>query len=107
MDISVAVGRYGPYIAYNKRFYKLPKDTDIKNVTPEQAIDIIREIDKKNAVKSFTEDKKLKILKGKTGHYIAFDGKNYKIPKKLIDNELSYEDCMKIVEAANNKTKKQ
>ena len=32
MDVSVAVGRYGPYILYNKQFYKLPTDTDIKTV---------------------------------------------------------------------------
>ena len=46
----------------------------------------------------------LELLKGKYGPYIAYDGKNYRIPKAMHERaaELTYEECMDIV----NNTKK-
>ena len=100
-----AVGRYGPYIAYNGHFYKLPADTSIAKVKLQEAIDIIRQTDEKNTVKSFTEDKDLKIMKAKTGKYITYKNENYKITRNQANTDLSYEDCMQIIQNANNKKK--
>ena len=71
----------------------------------QEAIDIIRQTDEKNTVKSFAEDKDLKIMKAKTGKYITYKNENYKIPRNQANADLSYEDCMQIIQNANNKKK--
>lgn len=105
VEVSAAVGRYGPYIAYSGHFYKLSANTIPADVKLQDAIDIIQQTDKKNTVKSFTEDKDLKIMKAKTGKYIAYKNATYKIPRTQINMDLSYEDCMKIIQTALQKKK--
>jgi DNA topoisomerase-1 len=97
MDISVAVGRYGPYVAYNKHFYSLPKGTDIRNVSLEEAIEVMQNAEEKNNIKTFTENADIKVLKGKYGAYITDGKKNYKIPKEKNPKELTYQECLEIV----------
>ena len=105
VEVSAAVGRYGPYIAYSGHFYKLSANTIPADVKLQDAIDIIQQTDEKNTVKSFTEDKDLKIMKAKTGKYIAYKNATYKIPRTQINMDLSYEDCMKIIQTALQKKK--
>ena len=58
-------------------------------------------------LKQFDEDPKMEILNGRYGPYIAYDGKNYRIPKAQHDNAaaLTYQQCMDIVNAAPAKKK--
>jgi DNA topoisomerase-1 len=47
-------------------------------------------------------------MNGRWGAYIAYDGKNYKLPKDADIQALTYEECLKIVESqqsAEPKTK--
>ena len=95
--LSVAVGRFGPYILYKKHFYALPKGTDIHQVSVEQAMEVIRKYEEKNLLRRFAESDDLKILKGRYGAYISFNNKNYKIPKGTEIDNLTYSQCMDIV----------
>ena len=74
-------------------------------VTLEEAIQLIgekREQEQKRHIKAFDEDAKLEVLNGRYGPYIAYDGKNYRMPKALHEKaaELSYTECMEIVNNA-------
>jgi len=97
MEVSVAVGKYGPYILFNKQFYKLPAGTEIQKITLKEAINIITEADEKNTVKRFTEDKDLKIIKVKKVFYIAKGGNRYIIPKGKSVENLTYNDSIQII----------
>jgi DNA topoisomerase-1 len=97
IDVSVAVGRYGPYVAHNKHFYSLPAGTDIKNISLEEALDAMKKAEEKNNIKTFSENANIKILKGKYGAYITDGKKNYKIPKDKTPTELTYKDCLGII----------
>jgi DNA topoisomerase-1 len=97
IDVSIAVGRYGPYVAYNKHFYSLPAGTDIKNVLLEEALDAMKKAEEKNNIKTFPENASIKILKGKYGAYITDGKKNYKISKDKTPIELTYEECLGIM----------
>lgn len=44
--LEILNGRYGPYIKYKRKNYKIPKTTDAKTLTEEQARAIVEEIDK-------------------------------------------------------------
>ena len=102
LPVTVGAGRFGPYILYDKKYTSLPKDEDPLTVSLESAIQLIEEKKKEDTqrhIKLFKEDPKLEVLNGRYGPYIAYDGKNYRMPKSLHEKaaELSYEECMKIV----------
>lgn len=104
-SVVIGAGRFGPYVMHNKKYVSLPKGTDPMKVTLEEAIQLIgekREQEQKRHIKAFDEDAKLKVLNGRYGPYIAYDGKNYRMPKALHEKaaELSYAECMEIVNNA-------
>ncbi|MGP1452858.1 MAG: type I DNA topoisomerase [Segatella oris] len=104
-DVVIGAGRFGPYVMHDKKYVSLPKGTDPMKVTLEEAIQLIgekREQEQKRHIKAFDEDAKLEVLNGRYGPYIAYDGKNYRMPKALHEKaaELSYAECMEIVNNA-------
>jgi DNA topoisomerase-1 len=104
-DMTVAIGRFGPYIRHNSAFISLPKEIDPLDVTEEQAIELIVEKRKKDAerlIKAFDEDPTVKILNGRWGPYIEFGKQNVKIPKGKEPLELTFEEC-KALAAAESK----
>ncbi|MCF0192140.1 MAG: DNA topoisomerase I, partial [Prevotella sp.] len=106
--VSIGTGRFGPYVLYNKKYTSIPKGTDPMSLTLEDAIALIAEKQKaeeKKVVKTFAEDAKLEIRTGRYGIYIAFDGKNFRMTKTQQQKAeaLTYEECMEIVNKANNK----
>ena len=106
-DVTIGAGRFGPYVLHDKKYVSIPKGEDPMNITLERSIELIeakRKAEKERHIKTFAEDDKMELLKGRFGPYIAYDGKNYHIDKKLHDRalagDLSYEECMDIVKNA-------
>ena len=103
--VSVGTGRFGPYVQHNRKYVSIPKGEDPMTITLNRAIELIqekRETEQKRHLKSFAEDEKLELLNGKYGPYIAYDGKNYRLPKNKMENveALTYEECMTIIKEA-------
>jgi DNA topoisomerase-1 len=99
-EITVAIGRFGPYIKHDNKFVSLPKEENPMEISIEKAIELIhskREDDKNRKIKSFTEDAELEVLNGRFGAYISYKKKNYKIPKKADPSALTFEECMEII----------
>ena len=108
-EITVAVGRFGPYIRHDNKFYSLAKTDNPALVDYDRAVEIInekREKDLNNIIRTFDEDPELRVLNGRFGPYIAYKKTNYKIPKDTEPTRLSYADCMAIVEDPKNAPKK-
>ena len=100
--ITIGAGRFGPYIFHNKKYVSLPKGADPLTFTLEDSIKLIedkRKEEKERHLKKFEEDAKLEVLNGRYGPYIAYDGKNFRLPKNLHERaaELTYEECMEII----------
>ncbi|MCQ2287258.1 MAG: type I DNA topoisomerase [Bacteroidales bacterium] len=106
LEISVIVGRYGPYIKYGDKNITLPKGLVPSEVTMEQAIDLIENSSTKNVIRSFSEDETLKVMNGRYGAYISKGEDNYKLPKGTIPEMLSFEECMNIVNSSTPTSKK-
>ncbi len=105
--VVIGAGRFGPYILHNKKYTSLPRTEDPYTVTLETAVALIEQkriADKEKHIRQYDEDPKLELMKGRFGPYIAYDGKNYHIDKKLqeqaLAGTLSYEECMNIVKNA-------
>ena len=106
-DIVVGIGKFGAYIRYGKNFVSLAKGDDPYTVSFERAVELI-ESQKESAtaaaipVKTFDEDSEMLIKNGRYGAYIAYKGKNYRIPRGKKAEMLTYAECQNIV----NSTKK-
>ena len=103
--VTIGAGRFGPYVLHNRKYVSIPKDIDPMAITLEQAIGLINEKrsnEQKRHIKTFEEDEKLELLNGRYGPYIAYDGKNYRIPKAKQENveALTYDECMTIIKEA-------
>ncbi len=73
-DMTIAVGRFGPYVRHNSAFYSIPKTDDPLEVTAARAIEIIeakREADRNKLIASFGENGEIQVLNGRFGPYIA------------------------------------
>ncbi|MEZ5105648.1 MAG: type I DNA topoisomerase [Draconibacterium sp.] len=100
--VTVAIGRFGPYVRHDNKFVSLGKDDDPFEVTLERAVELIeakREKDKNAVINTFKEEPDLKVLNGRWGPYISYKKQNYKIPRKMEAGKLTLEDCLKIIES--------
>jgi len=108
-EMTVAIGKFGPYIRHNNAFYSLPKEIDPLLVSEEKAIEIIQEKRKKDierVIKAFDEDATVKVLNGRFGPYIEFGKLNVKIPKGKDPKSLTFEECKELAAAAEKEPKK-
>lgn len=106
-EVSIGIGRFGPYIKHNNVFVSLKKgEDDPGTITLETAIRRIeekRESDRNKLIKAF--DNGVQILNGRFGPYISYNKTNYKIPKTVKAEELTLESCMELIEKEGTKKK--
>jgi len=101
-DVTVNIGRFGPYAAHDKKFYSLKKEMDPYTVELDEVAPLI--VEKRTAkdertIKIF-EKEKIQILKGPYGPYIKQGLRNFKIPKEKIDTaaDITVEEAKAIIE---------
>jgi DNA topoisomerase-1 len=108
--VSVAIGRFGPYVKHNNKFVSIPKGQNPASLTLDEAIELIeakRQEDRNKIVKTFDEEPKMQILNGRYGVYIMYDGANYKLPKTVTEPaSLTLDECMDIVKNQEVKPKR-
>jgi DNA topoisomerase-1 len=83
-DVSVNIGRFGPYAAHAKKFYSLNKEMDPYTVTLEELTPMIAEKRKakdERTIKVF-EKEKIQLLRGPYGPYIKQGLRNFKLSKE-------------------------
>ena len=107
-DVTIGAGRFGPYVLHNKKYVSIPKEIDPLEITMDEAVALIeknRKAEQQRHLKTFDEDPKLEVMNGRYGPYIAYDGKNYRLPKAMHEKaaELTYQECMAIVEKTDAK----
>lgn len=114
LEMTVAIGRFGPYVKHNGLFVSLDKTDDPESIGEARCVELIeakRQKDRERFIKTYDEDIEIKVLKGRWGPYISYKKKNYKIPKTTDAAELNYEEAVKLIESqqkgkSTTKTKK-
>ncbi len=108
-EVTVAIGRFGPYVKHNKLFYSIKKEYNPASITLEEAIQIIeakRKAEREKIIKTFPEDPDVQVLNGRWGPYLVIKKQNYKIPKGTDAASLTLEDCYAIAKDPKNMPKK-
>lgn len=108
-EVTVGIGRFGPYVKHNNAFYSLQKTDDPVTVGIERAIELIeakRDKAAQSVIREFENEPELKVLNGRYGPYISFKKNNFKIPKETDAATLTFEDCKKIIDNPDNTPKK-
>lgn len=105
-ELTAAVGRFGPYLKYDGHNYTLAKGTVIADLTFDQAVELLKGSKNKNVIAQFDEDAEVKVMSGRYGAYITNGKDNYKIPKEMVPEALTYSDCMQIISTTEPTTKK-
>ena len=113
-EVIVSIGKFGPYVRHNNKFYSLSKTDDPYDVKLERAIEIIKS---KRKVEEAKEEMK-KIFpheiglhegemvvsnSGRFGPYLTYKGENFRLPKDIDPINLSIERAVEII---TNSTKK-
>jgi len=101
-DVTVNIGRFGPYAQHATKFYSLKKEMDPYTVELEEVAPLIEEKRKtaeESTIKIF-EKEKIRILKGPYGPYIKQGLRNFKIPKERTETaaDLTIEEVKAIIE---------
>lgn len=101
-DVAVNIGRFGPYIAHDGKFYSLGKDFDPYSITLDEAAPIVEEKRKakeERTIKIF-EKEKIQVLRGPYGPYIKQGLRNFKLSKEQQERaaDLSLEEVKKTIE---------
>ncbi|MCI1185867.1 type I DNA topoisomerase [Hymenobacter sp. DH14] len=106
--MTANLGRFGPYVRHDSKFYSLTKEQDPHTITAEEAVALIegkRKADAERLIKAFPENPDIQVLNGRFGPYIVAGKKNVKIPKGEEPTELTLERCIELADATPDKPK--
>jgi DNA topoisomerase I len=99
--VTVAIGRFGPYVKYGSKYVSLKEDDPYK-VGLERALEVIEAkklADANRVILDFgIED--IQVLNGRYGPYITDKQRNARIPKDRDPKSLTLEECRALLAAA-------
>ena len=107
-EVVAAIGRFGPYVRHDGKFYSIKNLYDPHEIEIDEAIDVIdakRKADAEKTIKTFEENPDYQILKGRWGPYLKAGKMNVRIPKDREPASLTLEDCIKLAEESAEKKK--
>jgi len=108
-DMTAALGRFGPYIRHDGKFFSLTKEQDPHTITAEEGVTLIegkRKTDAERLIKAFPENPDIQVLNGRFGPYIVAGKKNVKIPKGEEPADLTLARCQELADATPDKPAK-
>ncbi|MES1198281.1 MAG: type I DNA topoisomerase [Chitinophagaceae bacterium] len=98
-DISIGVGRFGPYVKWGDEFISIPRGEDPGSVHLERAIQLIEQKLKADAPVAFYNEKPITKGKGRFGPYIKYDGMFINVPKRYNFDELTQPEMDELIVA--------
>ncbi|MDZ4807159.1 MAG: type I DNA topoisomerase [Bacteroidota bacterium] len=98
-EVSVNVGRFGPYVKWGEEFVSLPKGTDLSTVDLDTAITHIKQKQIADAPVGTYEQKPITKGKGRFGPYIKYDGMFINVPRRYDFDNLSQPEMDELIDA--------
>ncbi len=98
-EISVNIGRFGPYVKAGEQFISIPKGEDPLEITLERAIELVQEKQKADAPVAFYDEKPVTKGKGRFGPFIKWNDMFINVPRRYDFDALSKADIEELIEA--------
>ncbi|WP_276502159.1 type I DNA topoisomerase [Terrimonas pollutisoli] len=98
-DISVNVGRFGPYVKWGDDFISIPRGTDLATVDIDRAIELIEEKKKADAPVAMYDGKPVTKGKGRFGPFIKWEGMFINVPRRYDFDNLKQADINELIDA--------
>lgn len=98
-ELSVNVGRFGPYIKLGEQFISIPRGEDLLEMEMDRAIQLINEKNQADAPIGFYEEKPVTKGKGRFGPFIKWNDLFINVPKRFDFENLSENDIRELIEA--------
>jgi len=106
-DITVGVGRFGPFVKYGTTYASLQPEDDPYTIEFARAVELIRAKAEAAANRIITDfGNGIQVLNGRYGPYITDGEKNARIPKEQEPKELTEAQCVELIAAAPNRPKR-
>jgi len=98
-DISVNIGRFGPYVKWGDDFISIPRGIDMASVDIDKAIHLIEEKKRADAPIALYEGKPVTKGTGRFGPFIKWQGMFINVPKRYNFDHLSKADIDELIAA--------
>lgn len=99
--VIVNIGKYGPYIRFDEKFFNLTPSDDPYTIDEERAVEIIiqkRAAESSDSLGDF-EGQPVTKGKGRFGPYVKHDGKYYSLRKGLSLDTITLEESIEVIKA--------
>lgn len=105
-DVTINIGRFGPYAMHDKKFYSLNKEMDPYSVELEEIAPLIEEKRKAKAEKTIKvfEKEKIQVLRGPYGPYLKKGLRNFKLTAEQQEKaaDITLEEAQAVIEEQKN-----
>ena len=98
LEVSVNIGRFGPYVKWGEAFVSIPKGEDLATVDLNRAIEIISARQKEDAPIGWFDEKPITKGKGRFGPFIKWNDLFINIPRAYNFDTLTQKDCDELIE---------
>ncbi len=97
LEVSVNIGRFGPYVKFGEQFVSLPKGEDLFTVDLQRAVEVIAAKQVEDAPIGFYEEKPITKGKGRFGPFIKWNDLFINIPRAYNFDTLTQQDCNELI----------
>lgn len=98
-DVSVGVGRFGPYAKWGDEYVSIPKGTDLALVDFDRAVEYIKVKQIADAPVGTYDGKNITKGKGRFGPYIKWDGMFINVPRRYNFDMLTQAEMDELIDA--------
>jgi len=98
-EVSVNVGRFGPYVKWGDEFVSLPRGTDLSTVDFDTAVEHIKQKQIADAPVGTYDQKPIIKGKGRFGPYIKWDGMFINVPARYKFDSLTQAEMDELITA--------
>ena len=96
-EVSVNIGRFGPYVKHGEQFISLPKGEDAMSVSLERAIEVIKAKQVEDAPISHYDGKPVTKGKGRFGPFIKWNDMFINIPRAYNFDTINAKECEELI----------
>lgn len=102
-ELSVSIGRFGPYVKWGDEFISIPRGTDLGEVDTEKAIEFIKAKQVADAPVGEFDNKPITKGTGRFGPFIKWDGLFINVPRRYDFANLTQAEMNELIEAKVSK----